>query len=112
MSLTQGVFSPVAPPGTVSKSDGSRRGQSFTSSWKHKLGNLGEQRIGACIEDGDETEVLFQAGVSKPLVSLRDSNTAIGLSLENLVDSWSTSVLVVDFRLFARMGEKGNTTQN
>ena len=51
--------------------EGSRRGQTFSSASKHKLANLGQQRIHACTEDGDETEVLFQiADVSKPLVSV------------------------------------------
>ena len=74
--VDSGASAPVAPPTmlpnvTVRPSPGSKRGQKFTSASKHKLNNLGEQRIMACTEEGDEGEVLFQiADVSKPLVSV------------------------------------------
>ena len=63
--LAQGLSSPVAHPRMlplvkVSKSEVSWRGQNFTSTSKHKLRNLGEQRIKACTERGDETEVLLR----------------------------------------------------
>ena len=52
-------------------SEGSRRGQQYTSASKHRLKNLGQQQIQACTEDGDPTSVLFQiADVTKPLVSV------------------------------------------
>ena len=74
--VDSGASTPVAPPSmapncTIRPSEGSRRGQKFTSASKHKLKNLGEQRLDACTEDGHETEVLFQiADVSRPLVSV------------------------------------------
>ena len=52
-------------------SEGSRRGQSYSSASKHKLMNLGQQRIHACTDAWEETDLLFQiADVSKPLVSV------------------------------------------
>ena len=74
--MDSGAAAPVAPPSMlpnvkVEPSPGSRRGQNFTSASKHRLKNLGQQRIMACTEDGEETSVLFQiADVSKPLVSV------------------------------------------
>ena len=74
--VDSGASTPVAPPTmapncTIRPSEGSKRGQKFTSASKHKLKNLGEQRLEACTEDGHETEVLFQiADVSRPLVSV------------------------------------------
>ena len=74
--VDSGASAPVAPPSiapnaTIRPSEGSRRGQKYTSASKHKLKNLGEQRLEACTEDGQETEVLFQiADVSRPLVSV------------------------------------------
>ena len=74
--VDSGASAPVAPPTMlphvkVEPSEGSKRGQKFTSASKHKLKNLGQQRIMACSEEGDEMEVLFQiADVSKPLVSV------------------------------------------
>ena len=74
--VDSGACSPVAPPNMlpgvkVEPSPGSIRGQNYTSASKHKVKNLGQQRIKACTEAGDETEVLFQiADVSKPLVSV------------------------------------------
>ena len=73
--VDSGASALVAPPGTVPNvkvhlSECSKRGQKFTAS-KHKLKNLGEQKIRACSEAGEPTEVLFQvADVSKPLVSV------------------------------------------
>ena len=69
--IDSGSSSPVAPPGMllyakISESEGSRRGENFTSASKHKLLNLGEQRIRECTEEEDEKEVSFQvANVSK-----------------------------------------------
>ena len=74
--MDSGASAPVAPPSMlpnvkVKPSDGSRRGQQFTSASKHKLKNMGEQRCKAYTENGEPTEVLFQiADVSKPLVSV------------------------------------------
>ena len=74
--MDSGASTPVAPPSmapncTIRPSEGSRRGQQFTSASKHKLKNLGEQHLDACTEEGIETEVLFQiADVSRPLVSV------------------------------------------
>ena len=74
--MDSGASNPVAPPTmapncTIRPSEGSRRGQKFTSASKHKLKNLGEQHLEACTEEGIETEVLFQiADVSRPLVSV------------------------------------------
>ena len=74
--MDSGASAPVAPPSmlpnvAVVPSEGSRRGQRFTSASKHKLKNLGEQKIHACSEEGQDLEVLFQiADVSKPLVSV------------------------------------------
>ena len=74
--VDSGASAPVAPPSmlpnvTVRESPGSKRGQKFSSASKHKLRNLGEQRILACTEEGETTEVLFQvADISKPLVSV------------------------------------------
>ena len=74
--VDSGASAPVAPPTMlpgvpIVPSEGSRRGQEYTSASKHKLKNLGQQQIKACTEDGDPTSVLFQiADVSKPLVSV------------------------------------------
>ena len=74
--MDSGAVAPVAPPSMVPNvkvvpSPGSIRGQNYTSASEHKLKILGQQRIKACTEEGDETEVLFQiADVSKPLVSV------------------------------------------
>ena len=74
--VDSGASAPVAPPTMVPNvpvqpSEGSRRGQKFTSASKHKLKNLGQQSIHACTEEGAFTEVLFQvADVSKPSVSV------------------------------------------
>ena len=74
--MDSGAAAPVAPPSMlpnvkVEPSPGSMRGQNYTSASKHKLKNLGQQRISACSEEGEETSVLFQiADVSKPLVSV------------------------------------------
>ena len=74
--MDSGAAAPVAPPSMLPKvkiepSPGSVRGQNFTSASKHKLKNLGQQRINAVTEEGDPTSVLFQiADVSKPLVSV------------------------------------------
>lgn len=74
--MDSGASAPVAPPDmlpnvTVRESAGSKRGQKFSSASKHKLKNLGEQRILACTEEGEDMEILFQiADISKPLVSI------------------------------------------
>ena len=74
--MDSGASAPVAPPTMmpnvkVVPSEGSRRGQRWSSASKHKINNLGEQHLKACTEKGDETEVLFQiADVSKPLISV------------------------------------------
>ena len=74
--MDSGASAPVGPPTMVSRttitpSEGSRRGQQFTSASGHQLKNLREQRLDACMEDGTTTEVLFQiAVVSRPLVSI------------------------------------------
>ena len=74
--VDSGASVPVAPPSmlpnvAVTPSEGSKRGQKFTSALKHKLQNLGEQRARAYTEQGEQAEVLFQiADVSKPLVSV------------------------------------------
>ena len=74
--MDSGASAPVAPPTMAPKapirpSEGSRRGQKYTSASKHKLPNLGEQLLRAVTEDGAETSVLFQiADVSRPLVSV------------------------------------------
>ena len=74
--MDSGASSPVAPPtmapnATTEPSPGSIRGQVYASATKHKIKNLGQQRLKACTEDGSSTEVLFQiADVSKPLVSV------------------------------------------
>ena len=74
--VDSGAAAPVAPPTMaphvqVEESEGSRRGQKWTSASKHKLKNLGQQRIHACTEAGNPTDVLFQiAEVGKPLVSV------------------------------------------
>jgi hypothetical protein len=74
--MDSGASAPVAPPDmlpnvTVRESPGSKRGQKFSSASKHKLKNLGEQRILACTEEGEDMEILFQiADISKPLVSI------------------------------------------
>ena len=61
----------MLPNVKIEDSEGSLRGQKFTSASKHKLKNLGQQKILACSEEGDELEVLSQiADVSKPLVSV------------------------------------------
>ena len=74
--VDSGASAPVAPPSMlpnvkIRPSEGSKRGQKFTSASKHKLKNLGEQKAKAYTETGEPTEVLFQvADVSKPLVSV------------------------------------------
>ena len=74
--VDSGASAPVAPPTMlpgvpIAPSEGSKRGQQYTSASKHRLKNLGQQQISACTEDGDPTSVLFQiADVSKPLVSV------------------------------------------
>ena len=74
--MDSGASAPVAPPQVmpsvpIEPLEGSRRGQKYSSASKHKLKNLGQQKIKACTEAGEETEVLFQvADVSKPLVSV------------------------------------------
>ena len=74
--MDSGASAPVAPPTMmpnvqVLPSEGSRRGQTWSSASKHKIKNLGEQRLRACTDEGDEMEVLFQiADVSKPLASV------------------------------------------
>ena len=74
--MDSGAAAPVAPPSMlpnvkVVPSPGSIRGQNFTSASKHRLKNLGQQKINAFTDEGDPTSVLFQiADVSKPLVSV------------------------------------------
>ena len=74
--IDSGASAPVAPPSMLPNcknrpSEGSKRGQKYTSASKHKIKNLGEQHCKAYTEDGEATEVLFQiADVSKPLVSV------------------------------------------
>ena len=74
--VDSGAAAPVAPPSMapnvqVVPSEGSRRGQKWTTASKHKISNLGQQRIHACTESGNPTDVLFQiAEVGKPLVSV------------------------------------------
>ena len=74
--MDSGADAPVAPPSMlpnvkIEPSPGSIRGQNWVSASKHRLKNLGQQKIKACTEEGEETEVLFQiADVSKPLVSV------------------------------------------
>ena len=63
--MDSGASAPVAPPTMmpnvkVVPSEGSRRGQRWSSASKHKIDHLGEQHLKACTEEGDETEVLFQ----------------------------------------------------
>ena len=59
----------MLPNVRVKPSEGSRRGQKFTSAPKHKLKHLGVQKCKAYTEEGEATELLFQvADVSKPLV--------------------------------------------
>ena len=74
--MDSGAAAPVAPPSMllnvkIEPSPGRIRGQTYTSASKHRLNNLGQQKIHAFTEEGDETSVLFQiADVSKPLVSV------------------------------------------
>ena len=74
--MDSGASAPVVPPQMmpsvkIEPSEGSRRGQCYSSASKHKLVNLGQQKIRACTDAWEETEVLFQiADVSKPLVSV------------------------------------------
>ena len=74
--VDSGAAAPVAPPTMaphvqIEESEGSKRGQKWTSASKHKLKNLGQQRIHAATESGNPTDVLFQiAEVGKPLVSV------------------------------------------
>ena len=74
--MDPGAAAPVAPPSMlpnvkIEPSPGRIRGQTYTSASKHRLNNLGQQKIHAFTEEGDETSVLFQiADVSKPLVSV------------------------------------------
>ena len=71
-----GASAPVAPPSmcphaALNPSEGSRRGQTYTSASKHKMPNLGEQLLRAQTESGEDTTVLFQvADVSRPLISV------------------------------------------
>ena len=50
----------MAPSVQVEPSEGSRRGQKWTTASKHKLKNLGQQRIHAYTEGGNPIDVLFQ----------------------------------------------------
>ena len=74
--VDSGAAAPVAPPTMaphvqVVPSEGSKRGQKWTTASKHKIPNLGEQHLHACTESGNPTDVLFQiAEVGKPLVSV------------------------------------------
>ena len=74
--VDSGASTAVAPPSMapnvpIVPSEGSKRGQKWTSASKHKLKNLGQQSIHACTESGSMTDVLFQvAEVSKPLISV------------------------------------------
>ena len=102
--MDSGASTPVAPPSMmpgmpVKPSEGSRRGQKWSSASKHKIRNLGEQRLKAVTEEGEETEVLFQiADVSKPLVSVsaiceRGNRVIFGRS-GGVVQSLSTGKLI------------------
>ena len=72
--VDSGASCPVAPPTMmpnvkVVPSEGSRRGQKWSSASKHKIDNMGEQHLRAVTDEGDETEVIFQiVDVSMPLV--------------------------------------------
>ena len=74
--VDSGACVPVAPPTMapnvpIVESEGSKRGQKWTSASKHKVKNLGQQHILACTEAGNPTDVLFQiADVGKPLESV------------------------------------------
>ena len=73
--IDSGASSPNAPPGMllytkISESEGSRHGQIFTSASKHKLLNLGEQRIRECTKEEDEEEVSFQVANVSTTVGL------------------------------------------
>ena len=74
--VKSGAACPVAPPTMapnvpIGPSEGSKRGQRWTSASKHKLKNLGQQRIKACAEEGNFTDVMFQvAEVGKPIISV------------------------------------------
>ena len=74
--VDSGAGAAVAPPQMmpsvrIDPSEGSKRGQRYSSASKHKIKNLGQQQIKAVTEDGQPTEVLFQvADVSKPLMSV------------------------------------------
>ena len=74
--VDSGASAPVAPPSMapghpIRPSEGSKRGQKYTSASNHKLPNLGEQLLQAQSEEGEQMEVLFQkADVSRPLVSV------------------------------------------
>ena len=74
--VDSGAAAPVAPPTMaphvqIVPSEGSKRGQKWTSASKHKIPNLGQQQIHACTESGSPTDVMFQiAEVGKPLVSV------------------------------------------
>lgn len=74
--VDNGASAPVAPPSIapnvpIVPSEGSKRGQKWTSASEHKVNNLCQQVIHACTESGSMTDVLFQvAEVSKPLISV------------------------------------------
>ena len=62
--MDSGASAPVAPPSMcphaeLRPSEGSRRGQTYTSASKHKMPNLGEQLLRAQTESGEDTTVLF-----------------------------------------------------
>ena len=59
-----GAAAPVAPPTMaphvqIVPSEGSKRGQKWTSASKHKIPTLGQQQIHACTESGSPTDALF-----------------------------------------------------
>ena len=102
--MDSGASTPVAPasmmPGVpIEPSEGSRRGQRWSSASNHKIKNLGQQRLKAVTEDGEETEVLFQiADVTKPLVSVsaicERGNRVIFGRAGGVVQSLSTGKLI------------------
>ena len=74
--VDSGACAPLAPPSMVPNvpiepSEGSKRGQRWTSASKHKIKNLGQRKIHACIESGEMTDVMLEvADVGKPLISV------------------------------------------
>ena len=74
--VDSGALTAVAPPSMapnvpIVPSEGSKRGQKWTSASKHELKHLGHPSIHACTESGSMSDVLFQvAEVSKPLISV------------------------------------------